>query len=296
MNHLFNLNLKEEKVGIYIPFSGGFDSTALILDIITQLDKDNIYDIYLISIPLCFTRNKTLRENKAREDIISYINSMRLSDNISIQELSITMNYIENKHFYIRKNGMALQQIYSFISSLCIDLNRYDKNYLLLSFICGDQICSFEKEIRNIVYNNLSILNSCSSIDRIMKCAKVIFPYKLTYKEQIIKFLIEYEKKYKVSIIEYCSCCESINKSIDNCGHCNPCKALKGALINLYIDISLKKDIRDRAYEILKTRFNNTSYDEIRLLRKFNIVEEEVIKNEEQINIIDEDEENNMPS
>ena len=291
MNHLFNLNLKEEKVGIYIPFSGGFDSTALILDITTQLDKDNIYDIYLISIPLCFTQNKTRRENKAREDIISYINSMGLSNNIRIQELSITMNYIENKHFYICKNGMALQQIYSFISSLCIDLNRYDKNYLLLSFICGDQICSFEKEIKNIVYNNLSILNSYNSIDKIKEHVEVIFPYKLTYKEQIIKFLIEYEKKYKVSIIEYCSCCESINKGIiDNCGKCNPCKALKAALINLYIDISLEKDIRDRVYEILKTRFNNTSYGGIKLLRKFNIVEEEVIKNEEQINLIDEDE------
>lgn len=78
------------------------------------------------------------------------------------------------------------------------------------------------------------------------------FPYKTIYKEDILKYLIINERK----VMDYCVTCESFDNFDNNCGECIPCRGLKSALINIYIDPQEKdEDIKNTAYEILKSRF-----------------------------------------
>lgn len=257
------------KIGIYIPFSGGFDSTCLLLDLLKQAkDNSSYYSFNTITTQLYFSGYKIPREEQAREKIKRYINRVFPGVNINYSEIEIN----KAKNYTLHQYGMILQQIYAFLSTLTIDIISNDKSYLYFSFICGDQICCFENEIKEICYNCLKIQYSKMSMEEIKKKVIIEFPYKINYKEEILEWLITNNRE----VMDYCTTCDSFDSDEDNCGKCTPCRALKAALINIYVDPQEKEELKEVAYEILKARFAvNWKID----IKYFPAVKTEIIDN-----------------
>lgn len=162
------LKTSKDRIGIYISFSGGFDSTCLILDLLRQANTAynyNMYNFNIISENNWFTMFRTNREQQARTKIKGYISEINNNPKINIDYHELYLNNSPENPAIIHRNGMILQQIYTFFATLTIDLISNDICYLYMPFICGDQICSFEREIKEICYNCLKIQYSKISMD-----------------------------------------------------------------------------------------------------------------------------------
>lgn len=251
---------KRTKVGMYIPFSGGFDSAYSILTLLDSISKedDSIYDftINLLSINASCTYPKKMREPLAREQLLSYFKTEYPNVSIRHEEVSI-----DTSKFHTWGAGMKLHQFYAVMMALNVDVSLYDKVRIELSYICGDQIAAYQREIEEIILNALVIANVTKTRKDIEDNVRIVFPHVTKYKEDILIDFIKRDMKhteYGMHLMDICSTCEGIDMTNDNCGTCNPCKCLKSALLNIYnnfITRDLNDEIRLVALDIYKKRF-----------------------------------------
>lgn len=246
------------KYGFYLPFSGGFDSTYELLEIIKEAEQKNIhtedYDIHLLSIMPTFTYNKHGRESDARDGVLKYIQDRYPEVNIICE--SVLLNTTNFSIHY--SGGMPLQPIYANLAALQVDVNKYDKIEVIFSFITGDQICAYQDEIESITMNTIKLVNLSKTKKEIEKKARVTFPLVTKWKEKILHDMIMNHPK----LVDICTTCEGASIGEDNCGNCVPCDCLRSSLINLYIDRKEPEIVRDTAYRLLKERFMKTDVDE----------------------------------
>lgn len=227
--------------GIYILFSGGYDSSYLtnrvLMDLKSKNDKES--EVNLISLDATFLASKAEREKQAREKLLNYWKAKFYDQKINYYELKIDVT-----KFSINSCKTGLSQPQFWLSSLVstIDYTRYEEIDVMMSYISGDQAIVYHHEIEKIILHtsNLAYTAFASMPFEILKKPKVnvLFPLSMACKEYIINHLIIDDE----FVFENCTSCE--NQKDDNCGECVPCKCLRSTLINLINDKSTSPEVK----------------------------------------------------
>lgn len=250
------------KKAIYIPFSGGFDSTYTILTVLDNYkkkEKDDCPDINLITIEASIINHKFNRESTARERLLTYFRTEY--KNINIDQKIIRL---DTKNCSIHGCGMPLLPFFAFMCTEAIDLNYYDEAEIMFSIICGDQVAAYQHELKNIIYNTLAV-QYCGLGKDPKEMVKVHFPVITMFKEEILIDLIKRdlkETKSGIILTDTCTCCDVFDSNkMEDCGECFACRCFKSALLNIYNDFLNKQidsTVRECALDIYKKRFTGT--------------------------------------
>lgn len=218
--------------GIYILFSGGYDSSYLVNRILEDLKSKNDKDttVNLISVNPNFSYKKAEREHDVRNILINYWKSKYYDLIINYSELKIDIY-----NFHVKSNRTGLIQPQFWLSSLLtsVDLTTYDEVDILFSYILGDQALFFRKEIENICRDTLEISdirdNSISTIFNISDKVKINIKFPLAFieKYEILSMLINDDE----FVFDNCTTCESVDDNF--CGECTPCIHLQQTLNNI---------------------------------------------------------------
>lgn len=209
-----------------IAFSGGFDSTHLLLDMITHKKRYNISDDDSIVVATVNHANcgleKGIRERDARGLILYKIH--KKYPDIKIERMAINVGV--NTNF---KGNNGLSQPMFWVFNIIPFVNKGDCIYF--GYIKNDSASSFVESVRKIV-NGCSELQLMFSKDKI----SVEFPMLGVSKPEIIKSLYYYDPEF----LEMCNSCESFDVTHtytnDHCGKCHPCEVLRSALVSLSTD------------------------------------------------------------
>ena len=226
------------KRGIFILFSGGYDSSCLVSKVLNKFENigydsvANNTEINLVSIETNFSGSKTDREKEARKKLIDYW-KRKYSVKIKYNTLKIDIS-----DFRVNTSSIGLMQPLFWLPSLLtsLDLTDYDCIDILFSYILGDQSLSVKESIDNIINNalNIVVFDTVDTYFTDFNCkgikAKVstAYPLSLLSKEEVILDLIRLDPY----VFENCTTCEN-SGPVDFCGFCKPCFCLKQSLNNL---------------------------------------------------------------
>lgn len=228
--------------GIYILFSGGYDSSYLVNRVLKNLkdNNDKESEVNLISLDATFLGKKAEREKHAREKLLNYWKAKFYDQNINHYELKIDVT-----NFSINSCKTGLSQPQFWLSSLVstIDYTRYEEIDVMMSYISGDQAIVYHHEIEKIILHtsNLAYTAFASMPFEILKKPKVnvLFPLSMACKEYIINHLIIDD----IFVFENCTSCEG-RQEHDICGDCVPCVCLRSTLTNLINDKSTSPEVK----------------------------------------------------
>lgn len=226
------------KRGIFILFSGGYDSSYLVSKVLNKFENigydgvTNNTEINLVSIEANFSRSKTNREKEVRKKLIDYW-KRKYSVKIKCNTLKIDIS-----DFRIDTRTTGLFQPLFWLPPLLTSLNLadYDCIDILFSYILGDQSLSVKESIDNIISNalDIAVIDTVDAYFTEYNCkgikAKVSTAYPLSYlsKEDLLLDLIRLDPY----VFENCTTCENTS-SVDFCGFCKPCFTLKQSLNNI---------------------------------------------------------------
>lgn len=252
--------------GIYILFSGGYDSTYLVHNVLENIkkgkddyNKDNI-ELNLISVVASFSPNKTDREKMARDRLLQYWKAKYFDIKIVDLELKIDVS-----KFSLNVYKTGLSQPHFWISSLMasIDYYKYEEINLLFSYICGDQALVYRHELETIcnATYKMSISESSELPFYIINKPKlnVLFPLMIKYKEDILTKLILNDK----FLFDNSTSCESADKK-DLCGNCTPCRCLRTALANIINDKNTVSDVE----QICKNKLKEFEVEKVKEIKE----------------------------
>ena len=227
---------------IVIFWSGGFDSTLLLLDTLRQLNENNddavVQCVTVISDRVVERKNE--RECKARNRIKDYIKT-RFPDNI-VQYREIIVKTDDDASF----NEGLVYFGQPLLWSLTVIPFLEDNSRLLFGYILDDHLstCKFYSPFNSLLYSANELC-----------CKQLTFDFPLitvSKKEIINALLLNYPE-----IFDYMTCCENAG-GIDNCGRCQPCDKLKNALLSLSLDVH--NNLSDLAKLKLKDKFGLEVY------------------------------------
>ena len=225
------------KRGIFILFSGGYDSSYLVSKVLNKFENigydsvTNNTEINLVSIEANFSGSKTDREKETRKKLIDYW-KRKYSIKINCSTIKIDVSDLKVK------TTIGLLQPLFWLPSLLtsLDLVNYDCIDILFSYILGDQSLSVKENIDNIINNtlNIAVMDTVDAYFTEYNCkdikAKVNTAYPLSHisKEDLLLDLIRLDQY----VFENCTTCEN-SGPIDFCGFCKPCFTLKQSLNNI---------------------------------------------------------------
>ena len=217
-------------------FSGGFDSTLLLAELVSHTKVDDCITAFSIDYGIT-GESKLRREYESQLLIIRELNKLYPKVKIKHETVSIYFNYGRD---YIQ-NVKGLTQPIFWISNMIPFLK--DGVELYLGYIKEDQAILQEQNIYDL-------FNAANRIQE-NKDIKLCLPNKYYDKCDIIEQLIT---NYP-SLIEYCISCESVfYDGIGKvCGSCTPCMHLKQALLKLSVHYDTK--VCDKANQLLKDLF-----------------------------------------
>lgn len=213
-----------------ILWSGGFDSTALLMGMIEKYKDDPNIEIQCVSIDcLNCGENKIKRETEARKRILNYIHNKY---DVEIRNPIIRINY---DNFNGSNDGLAQPLIWLFSSLPLIP----DNSTIYPGYICGDDALSCTEDLFNIVKDVSNLQHKTINLNLDMRYVR---------KYEILIYLI----KNHPDILDICTSCE--NPEVDDkCNLCVPCSHLKETLLQLIMSGS--SEIAKVAYEKLKEWF-----------------------------------------
>lgn len=199
--YLYNANSKH----IVVPWSGGADSTLIIIKLCKWLNNNldvlnKLTRIYLVSATSNQTQHK--REKLARENILKYLK--KKYKNV-FQKVSLVA--LENDLLsYDCTNKDTLHQPYWWITSI---LGKFNNSTFLFGYHKGDDFWMMldkHKKLIDITFEYLART----------KCY-VYYPLARMYKDEILKELPE----RVFNSISYCERNDDVNEP---CGECESCK------------------------------------------------------------------------
>ena len=217
-------------------FSGGFDSTLLLAELVSHSKDDDCITAFSLDYGIT-GESKLRREYDSQVLIIRELNKLYPKVKLQHETINIYFNYGRD---YIQ-NIKGLTQPIFWISNVIPFLNDGDQLYL--GYIREDQAILQEQNIYDL-FNAANRIQENKDI-----CLKL--PNKYYDKCDIIEQLIT---NYP-SLIEYCISCESefYNGIGKVCGSCTPCMHLKQALLKL--SIHHDTEVCDKANQLLKDLF-----------------------------------------
>lgn len=219
-------------------FSGGYDSTCLLADIVND-SVDDGSEIICVTIQHNLTGVPKLnREATAQQNIISVLKEKYPTVKISHEIIKVQSNW--NIGDTYESQGLA-QPIF-WACNLIPLLNSEDIIYF--GYIIGDQALTVIPNIKGMIQQACQIQDG--------KNIKVEFPYRWYNKEYIIQRLItEYDY-----LLEFCTSCEGMQENNTVCGNCEPCTHLKQTLLNMIISDNYNKYEKKKVRYLLKKLFN----------------------------------------
>ena len=198
-------------------FSGGYDSTYLLNDLMKNEDEITILSIKSNTL----SKGKVLREEKARKRILDYLKAKYY--NCAVIETEVEVNFSHVSSHGLGQPLMWLPFMYLLVSE------EYEFNF---SYICDDQAITHIDDFKKIL----------ETAGNFQKGTKIItkFPLRYFYKRDIISRLV-HEDKF---LFENATSCEGIDEE-DFCGECVPCKCLRSTLIDLICDDAVSEEDKD---------------------------------------------------
>lgn len=220
-----------------ILWSGGFDSTMILLQACENWTEGNPYEIQLMSVNIPNTGEaKNKRELKVRDEILKYVKErypkVPIYYNITKVVLEDNLGINTNGN---NNTGLA-QPILWALSTVPLLPDGCELNF---GYIKEDDAIPALSDIESLV-------NSAAAINQ--KNLTVNFPLKFVSKTDVLKFYIE----NALDLIDVCTSCENEDET-DLCGRCKPCTHLMEALIRLLADSD--SNIVKHASDILKSKF-----------------------------------------
>jgi len=192
---------------IILMFSGGYDSTCLLLNLINSGCK-HIKCAY-IDIPN--NKDKSKIEIKRCKKILKVIKKQF--------NVKIPFKIYKSMKIVDQGNNVIYGQPYLFLATIIPVISK-DTDYILFGF----------HRVSNIWHTYTIFEDSLRSMMRLVRCERynnseyntlIYCPYEFREKKDIIKYLKQYKKIYRL-----CWTCEN---PIDGkeCGKCKPCKTIK---------------------------------------------------------------------
>lgn len=222
----------------YVLWSGGFDSTSLLLDLV-EINNSGIYmnneivAITLVNDIYCDAKNK--REQRSRDKIKKYIKEKFPCAKVTYTEIKSSYDNIPDNIF---KNRGICQPI-AWLSAAMVLM---ESGTLSFGYIRDDDALQYKSTIVDL-FNNLAKLQSDKEF-------RVRFPLENKYKWNILKDLSVKHPK----VLQMCTSCEN-TKEEDKCGKCTPCLHIKRALYELHLN-----DEVQLSYKLWKKWFPKEDY------------------------------------
>jgi 7-cyano-7-deazaguanine synthase in queuosine biosynthesis len=208
-------NLDKPGVTHICLFSGGFDSTLILLRLIRNIRHGKIW---IISIsPNTNSEEKNEKEAKARKEILEYFKKKYPTETRDIMVSNIKME-MDNEGVNF-SGGLAQPQFWASIVTPFIDTNAV----VYLGYNKDDQ--GDIKLIQRLWQDMVDFTNyeSCRKCD-----IEVIAPYKNFLKEDILKAMYDMDE----NLFDLCVCCES-DKKEKYCTRCLSCREFKRSIMNV---------------------------------------------------------------
>lgn len=219
-------------------FSGGYDSTCLLADLVSNSVNDGA-EVICVTIQHNLTGVPKLdRESKAQEQIIAAVREQYPTVKISHEIIKIESNWNVGSTYESR----GLSQSIFWTCNLIPLLNSEDVIYF--GYILGDQAVTVKPYIEGMIQNACQIQDA--------KNVKVEFPYRWDSKERIMHRLLH---TYGY-LVEFCTSCEGLQETDTVCGSCEPCTHLKQAFVNIIVSNDYDKYEKKKARQMLKKMFN----------------------------------------
>lgn len=227
-----------------ILWSGGFDSTCLLLQACENFSSDDKLIVISIVCSAC-GEEKNFKESNARKQIKSYLAKKypSIANDIIYKEIKVDFDILPNSQ---NNEGLSQPVIWSTAMTPVIP----DNSEIQFGYIAQDQAFAFVNEIQTLV-KTASIIEG--------KNLSVAFPLRLYTKANILEYYIISSNE---SLLDMCISCESFIEIDSRCGYCTPCKHLQSALIDLVLHRN--EDISNIALNKLKEWFSlNVNIDYI---------------------------------
>lgn len=199
--YLYNTNSKN----IVIPWSGGADSTLIILKVCKYLNKnfdilDNLNKVYLVSATSSQAQHK--RENIARENILKYLKKKYKKVFQKVELVTFNNDFITYGNC---TNKETLHQPYWWITSI---LGKFNNSTFLFGYHKGDDFWMMLDKADELINTSLKYLarENCS----------VYYPLARMYKDEILKELPE----RVLNSISYCERIDDVDEPCNTCGSC----------------------------------------------------------------------------
>lgn len=199
--YLYNTNSKN----IVIPWSGGADSTLIIIKVCKYLNKnfdilDNLHKIYLVSATSESAQHK--RESLARDNILKYLKKKYKKVFQKVQLITFENNLITWGNC---SNEKTLHQPYWWITTI---LGKFNNSTFLFGYHKGDDFWMMLDKVNKLIDTSFEYLarTNCS----------VYYPLARMYKDEILKELPE----RVLNSISYCERHDNVNEPCNKCGSC----------------------------------------------------------------------------
>jgi len=194
---------------IYVAWSGGCDSTALLHKLSKDASEKNPVIALSITSNVIVTDLKQKLEKKSREAI-----KEKLKDKyIKYVEVDVNFN-IDNG---ISSKGYGLPQASLWLGLV---LPHVEHNSIInFGYIKGDDFWHYRYYIDNII-RNMGKINHLKDIE-------LAYPFEWKNKSQAITYL------KKLGLYKHIWFCEEPRKNKNKCGRCTPCQSHKKALTEM---------------------------------------------------------------
>lgn len=211
-------------------FSGGYDSTYLLNDLMKKEDELTIVSI----TSNLLVNEKVKREEKARERILNYLKAKYYNCTVTELKGEINLNNVAPGY------GLSQPLLWLPFMQLLID-GGYELNF---SYICDDQATTHIDDFKKILEITFNFRHDGEKLN-------INFPLRYFYKRDIISRLV-HEDKF---LFENATSCEGWNNEEDFCGECIPCKCLRSTLIDLICDEEVSIEDKDYYRGFLADKF-----------------------------------------
>lgn len=259
------VNVEFKKRDVMISWSGGLDSTLVLLKAIEKLNKGELDSILLTYFDIVvLNKNKKEKEKYTRMRVLKKLKELGIINDDNDSKIYSTLIYVD--HITERENDMEKYLKYSneriapqpflWITN---SLPYVDDRYELIYSHLGDDSYSKEKDYIPNLYKMLESTNKVMGKDFIMS-----LPLLKYTKDEIIKEYFENDNYLK--ILPLLSFCESPDDSNKSCGICECCqKMIKTLIINNYGDkfIDILDGEEEEVFSLI-LKLNIKKYEEVK--------------------------------
>ena len=194
-------NAQIDDKDIYVYWSGGCDSTALLYKLATIYPNNNIKAVSVISDGIYNAK----ADSGARKKIKKKFQQLKIK-NITYLTFKISYDYLGG---YCGLGQPAL-----WLSSLSSILTGTEKA-VCFGYVREDDIWHYIEPFKKVFYN-MAQITGCVG-------AELYFPTAWMHKKDIVKYLKEYDLLH---LCNFCESRESDDESILPCGYCASCRKM----------------------------------------------------------------------